>query len=196
MGDASVVEAPWEASWTKSGDVWYHLEFLLPSGSDARYPGKFTTEWTTPIAGQGWDMFAEWHAPNGSGASCTNMHGQYLGLAGYENFNHLMLKVWGGDECSPVLATSTDPLALQYDHWYDAVVHYTYSIDPNVGFFEWWLDGRLIGSKHTPTVWRWKDGSIHGTRYQVGLYRGADPGWSDTVYVDGVKVGSTQVSVQ
>lgn len=190
MGDTSMVEAAWGEQWEERGDTWYRFQVLLPSGNNPAYPGRFTNEGQIS-SGSGWDMFAEWHAPYGDGASCASMNGDFVGTNGS---NQLLLRVGGGYECSPTYVYSHDSTPLQYDHWYDIVVHFTYSADPNVGFYEWYVDGRLIGSGHTPTIWQYRNGALAGWRYQVGLYRG-HVDWTDTVYIDGAVAGPTRTSV-
>jgi len=189
-GDASFVEEKsYDLSWEKEGDVWHRFQLLLPSGSSSAYPGKFT-----PNPSSGWNMFMEWHNPYCS--TCTgNYSSSYVGIDWWNNAPHLLLRVAGGNALSPAVTDRFDTASLLYDHWYDILVRFVYSDAPEVGWYEFWVDGKLIASGHAPTIYRLPDGLIHGNRLSVGHYRKTQT-WVDTNYVDGIKVGSTRSSVQ
>jgi len=185
-GDASFVEEDTYdgLSWQMQGDVWHRFQVLLPSGSNPNFSGSFTVN-------PGWDMFLEWHNPP-CPSGCSGGYGSsYVGV--YRD-NHLALQVAGGSGASPTLLMAKDSNPLLYDHWYDILVRFVYSDDPHAGWYEWWVDGELISSGYTPTVYRLPDGQIHGNRLSAGHYR-RTVAYQDTVYLDGVIVGPTRSSV-
>jgi hypothetical protein len=191
-GDASMVNQLYGNTWEQNrADTWYRAQFLLPSGTDPRYPGVFRVNQSPGQAG--WNMFIEWHNP-----PCSSCPGTYtsseFGLAQYHPEGKLGMRVSGGDATNPSTVVLVDSAPLLWDHWYDVLVHFVYSPDPNVGLYELWVDGRLVFSGRAATIYRSPDGVIRSNRLQVGHYRGTTD-WTDTVYVDGVRVGSSRSSL-
>jgi hypothetical protein len=70
-----------------------------------------------------------------------------------------------------------------------------FSDDPNVGFIEWWVDGVQKYVAHFPTLTRRTDGSVPSVSFQAGLYRGPSRTDIGTIYIDGVRAGTTRSSV-
>jgi polysaccharide lyase-like protein len=87
------------------------------------------------------------------------------------------------------------PRRLRLNHWYDVLLHIVWSPDPNVGRFEWWLDGTRIASIRRPTLWQRPDGSYDHTDIELNNYR-KHATWNATVYYGRLEIGSTRSSVR
>jgi polysaccharide lyase-like protein len=194
-GDGSYVQqGSFDLPWENAGaDVWHHMNLLLPSGNDPRYPGRFKGYVLgTPMGG--WNDFMEWHNRPGFGRGSS-----FVGTQALDDGSHiLLLRIWGGTEPDGVQVRVEGP-RITFDHWYDILVRQRWSSDPAVGYVEWWVDGTRRWAGNAATLWRDTDGSNGGgdggVLFEVGHYRySAD--WTDTVYVDGVKVGPTRDSVR
>jgi hypothetical protein len=192
LGDASMVDMDsFNYSWENNGaDVWFRMQVLFPSGANPSYPGKFTLN----PAGSGWNMFMTWHNP-----PCSSCPGSYLSpFVGVRNNGNgsgsFLFRLVGGDAMNPSFLYLNGP-AMSYDHWYDVLVHIKWSPDPSIGYAEWFVDGQRVSGALFPTLYRMPDGRISGVLFQGGHYRGT-VSWTDTLYIDGVKVGPTQSSVQ
>jgi hypothetical protein len=184
-GDGSFVEqSGYDLPWVKEGSVWHRFQVLLPSGKARRYPGRFRIN-------PGWNMFMEWHNPPCSGCS-GNYPSSYVGVS---RTPHLALRIAGGLAASPTSTLVRDRRRLRYDHWYDMLVRFVYSDSSTDGWYEWWVDRKLVASGHTPTLYRLPDGSTRGNRFAVGHYR-RTVGYRDTVYIDGVVVGPDRSSLK
>jgi hypothetical protein len=186
-GDASFLWAggnynlPWLA---KGADTWFRMQVAFPDGTNAAFPGKFVHS----MISSGWDTFMEWHSAPSAGYSTM------VGVWGSDP-PRLQLRPVGGVMPSQTFAYIRDPNALQYNHWYDIVVHQVFSEDPSVGYIEWWVDGVQKYAAHFPTLTRRTDGSVPGVSLQAGLYRGPSRTDMGTIYIDGVKAGTTLASV-
>lgn len=186
-GDASYL---WEGNGSNSyqlpdmqqgADTWFRMQVLFPDGTDASYPGTFTPQG----ASSAWDMVEEWHQ--------YNMYSTYVGVCGWCNPVTLILRPSGGSGAAPTQEW-IEKVPLQYNHWYDILVHQTFYPDSR-GYIEWYVDGTLQYAANVPTLSIAADGSIPGASHQVGLYRGPSRTDTDTVYIDGVVDGPTRASV-
>lgn len=75
-------------------------------------------------------------------------------------------------------------------HWFRFVMHVMWSSDPDVGYVEMWVDGRLVVPfTHLPTLY-----STSPAYWKQGLYEFASPN-AATDYELGVRVGSSRASV-
>jgi hypothetical protein len=169
------------------------MQVAFPDGTNPAFPGKFTHS----VVSSGWDTIMEWHDDgyHGCGYSTT-------------------VSVWGSDP--PVLmfrpaGGAADPnqtfywihekdangndIPLKFNHWYDIEVHLVFNEDPNLGYAEWYVDGNLRFQKHISTLSMCADGQVHPASFQAGLYRGPSRTDTDTIYIDGVKVGSSRAAV-
>jgi hypothetical protein len=186
-GDASFLWAggsynlPWLG---KGADTWFRMQVAFPDGTNASFPGRFVHS----VVSSGWDTFMEWHSAPSAGYSTM------VGVWGSDP-PHLQLRPVGGVMPSQTYAYIRDPNALQYNHWYDILVHQVFSDDPNVGFIEWWVDGVQKYAAHFPTLTRRTDGSVPSVSLQAGLYRGPSRTDIGTIYIDGVRAGTTRSSV-
>jgi hypothetical protein len=83
---------------------------------------------------------------------------------------------------------------LVYNHWYDMLFHVIWSPSSSTGLIEWWKDGALMLSAHTPTLWQRPDGSTDVTEFELNNYR-IHATWNSTVYYGRTAIGPTQSSV-
>jgi Polysaccharide lyase len=174
-----------------------------------------------PSPDNSWNWVVQWHNwPNGP--CCSNLA---LYVDTRDGRDALTLRVMGGgDRAHPAedndIITGRNPAGhvdsfvgdphLQRQHWYDSVVHVRWSADPTKGLVEWWLDGRLILSRATSTLYWYRDdnsatpGATAGpgqAYYMEGYYRPAvlPDGRPDTttasVYFDDAQIGPTAASV-
>jgi hypothetical protein len=100
---------------------------------------------------------------------------------------------------------------LRLGHWYDILLHVVWDYRPKYGLLQWWLDGKLITSRHTSTLFYYADanpdraGGQPGpgrTYLEIGYYRpstlldGAIDDSVMSVYLADVKIGATRSSVR
>jgi hypothetical protein len=86
-------------------------------------------------------------------------------------------------------------LPLKYNHWYDILVRVKFSTDPTVGRIDWYVDGNLRFSDSIATMNKATDGTTPGVAFENGLYRDSGTTQTDTIYIQGIKVGPTRGSV-
>jgi hypothetical protein len=79
---------------------------------------------------------------------------------------------------------------IQYDRWYDFVLHVRFSSDPSIGFIELWLDGAKVVDK----TYGQNMINAHGVYLKQGFYRSAYPR-TNVIYHDGVRRGPSLASV-
>jgi Polysaccharide lyase len=186
-GDASFLwdggnyNLPW---LSKGADTWFRMQVAFPDGTNPAFPGKFVHS----VMSSGWDTFLEWHSAPNAGYSTM------VGVWGSDP-PHLQLRPVGGAASNQTFAYIRDPNNLQYNHWYDILVHQVFSDDPNVGYIEWWVDGVQKYAAHFPTLTRRADGSVPAVSLQAGLYRGPSRTDIGTIYIDGVRAGTTRAAV-
>jgi chitodextrinase len=170
---------------------WVHFRLMFPSGYQPT-PG----EWNVENEFHNNSNYMQW-------VNSGYMTWEYPEVALYvTNYTgdvpRLMYRVRGGvDQQGSDNYAGTDirvPAQLQLNHWYDVLLHIAWSPDPNLGQFEWWLDGQQMASIHRPTLWQRPDGSYDHTDVELNNYR-QHATWNATVYYGRLKVGSTQASV-
>jgi hypothetical protein len=82
---------------------------------------------------------------------------------------------------------------LQYDHWYDIVLHVKWSTDPSVGYTELWVDGQQkLPLTQGQTMADVADASVY---WKQGFYRSAFSGLN-TVYHDAARRADSLAAVQ
>ena len=97
-----------------------------------------------------------------------------------------------GDCYSPSSMLYTNLGSLQYDRWYDFVLHVKWSTDPAVGFVELWVDGQQrVPLTHGQTL---ADVAAASVYWKQGFYRSAFAG-PNTVYEDNARRGDTLAAV-
>jgi hypothetical protein len=153
-----------------------------------------------------WNWFLQWH--NDSGYYRFSIPGGWeevnlaIGLrhrAG--RLDRWFLRTYGGADTAPGHGTTRYEMrgpTLSRNRWITFVQHVVWSPDPTVGLVEWWVGGRRVGSRHTPTLYTRQDGSASYVNYQLGYYRFSPPslGLRDaTVYLKGVRIGPTAGSI-
>jgi hypothetical protein len=196
-GDMAYLDHLQDRPWEREGaNTWYRFRYAFPSGKNPALPGSFKPSQTS----SGWNMVLEWHEP----ACCPAS--PYIGVR-FSGRGALMLRWVGGPKEASKWILAYDDRPLRYDHWYDMLVHVRWSADPNVGFVEWWADGRKVFPPKNgrdaygkplpdrfPTLWS-VDGVSRIPWLEWGHYRGkAD--WVDTTYGDEFRIGPTRASVR
>ena len=83
---------------------------------------------------------------------------------------------------------------IQPNRWYKHRIRIKHGHTTGTGLFEWWVDGTKVAGAATPTAYLCDDGKS-GERLQVGLYRGESFSGPGTVYLKGMKVGTTKAAV-
>lgn len=198
-GDMAYLDHLQDRPWEQEGaNTWYRFRYAFPSGTKRAFPGSFRPNQTS----SGWNMILEWHEP----ACCEAS--PYIGVR-FSGRGVLMLRWVGGPENASTWVLAYDRRPLQYDHWYDMLVHVRWSADATKGFVEWWADGRKVFPTANgrdaygrplparfPTLWS-VDGVPRAPWLEWGHYRGrAGADWVDTTYGDGFRIGPTRASVR
>jgi Polysaccharide lyase len=173
------------------------------------FPRKFRAS-----PGTLWNWLIQWHNwPDGP--CCPN-----LALAVDSRGTHprLSLRVMGGgDAAHPVdsnnVITGQNPAAhidtfvgdkpLRRGHWYESVIYVRWSVNPQLGYVKWYLDGRKVLSQAMSTLYWYADnnrnlpGSTPGpgqAYYMEGYYRpavlpnGLPDTSTDSVFFDGATI--------
>jgi hypothetical protein len=169
---------------------WVHFRIMFPS--DYR-----------PTRGE-WNIFHEFHNDSRYQpfAASGQIGEEFPEVALYVTHvsghgQHLMYRVRGGQDCRCDMSRGTDrhdPRLLRRRHWYDVLLDITWSSDPNVGRFTWWLDGRRLAQLRRPTLWRRPDGVDDHVALELNNYR-LHASWDATVYYSQIRVGPTRGSV-
>jgi hypothetical protein len=122
---------------TANGEsTWYRMRVRFPSGS------------YVPVVGD-WNLHEEWHTQFGCGAlnSFVGVRGSGSNTSQPATSAQLVLALRGGSPLSGSCPNASNdfrvPLnaPLQYDHWYDIVVHFVWK--PSGGSVQWYVDGQL-----------------------------------------------------
>jgi hypothetical protein len=189
--DATYLFNPPRPSLGASGQHnWVHFRIMFPSGY-------------RPTRGE-WNIFHEFHNDSRyqpfaeSGQISEEFPEIALYVTDYSGHHpHLMYRVRGGQDCRCDMSRGTDrsdPRRLRRSHWYDVLLHITWSSDPTVGRFVWWLDGRRVALLRRATLWQRPDGVDDHVALELNNYR-LHASWDATVYYSQIRVGSTRASV-
>ena len=176
-------------------ETWEHFRILFRSNGDSYKPAPGNWNWLVqhhndngyqPFLNRG-DIRPE--RPELAWGVDTRSK-----LPGGRQGEQLFMVIRGGDDRhSDELESWVYPdSALRYDHWYDMLVHIIWS--DQRGAVEWWLDGRLICSQQTATLWRRPNGATDHVNFEFSNYR-VHAAWSSTVYFSKVKIGSSREAV-
>jgi hypothetical protein len=154
-----------------------------------------------------WNWFLQWH--NDSGYYDFTIPGGWeevnlaIGIYHYSGQpDRWFLRTYGGKSSAPGHgSTKFEALgpAVQLGRWIEFVQHVVWSPDPSQGLVESWVNGQLIASRHTPTLYVRPDGSVSYVNYQLGYYRYNPPSLglpNASILVDAAKVGPTRDSVK
>lgn len=207
-GPATVLWAPgsYTAPWLNEGaDTYFAAHYRFPEISDPQFPGSFV-----PMPSAGWgsdfDILMEWHAAEGAGYST------HIGIWRGSSSPYLLLRTSIGAQWYYIgqtdrVQTKANTLAqggspngvlqpLKRNHDYEIVVRTVFSRDPSVGRIQWWVDDVLTFDDHLQTMNVTAGGTVPGVGFENGLYRGVGPDATnapvDTIYLRGVKAGSTR----
>lgn len=151
-------------------DAYYAWSTMIPSSPNQ------ASGWSNY---SNWNVFNQWH----DAGTCNNTvtFGIDPTLAGGPQIYFEQDEY--SSTCASVTARRRTNLGLQYDHWYDFVVHIKWSTDPAVGYFEVWMDGRRV----VPLTYGATLNSTNGDYWKQGFYRG-DFNATNVVYHDGARV--------
>jgi hypothetical protein len=136
-----------------------------------------------------WNVFTDWHNPGGCNSNIQlgiNATGA-LPYLYFEDDNYA-----SGNCSSPSSMLYTNLGNLQYDRWYDFVVHVKWSRSASVGFVELWLNGVKV----VPLTYRQTMADVAGASvyWKQGFYRSAFGGLN-TAYHDNARRGDTLAAV-
>ena len=190
-GDAAML---WEGNFANSADAYslpylqrgqttfFRLKFLLPDGSDSRYPGAVRLN----SSGAEIYILEEWHTHPGI------TPGAYSTMFIVHRDRRMEFRVRGGPGEGALTQLWADRSA-EFNHWYDLLVMLTFH--ESQGRAEWWLDGTTQPASSCPTLAVASNGSIPGVGHQFGIYRGASVPGTDVVYFDELADGPSRASV-
>jgi hypothetical protein len=150
-----------------------------------------------PAQNTAWNWVMEWH--NWPDAVCCANVALSVATDGVANGGEaLAMRIMGGGSSQyPVETYSVadnrnpdghqewfvgDP-QLKRQHWYDVIVHAKWSADRTKGLVEWWLDGQLVFSRQTSTLFWYADNNQN--------FAGASPGPGQTYLMEGYYRPST-----
>jgi hypothetical protein len=212
VGDSSanIVSSPVQGHFAAKYSVYtssctstaQRSEVYAPVASTGGYGGQdwYYGWWTMfPAAGNelgfwptyaDWNTFTDWHNPG----SCDSNVG--LGIDNTSGTPQMFFEdlSFAAGSCHTV--TSWQPKVewpLQYDHWYDIVLHVKWSTDPSVGYTELWVDGQQkLPLTQGQTMADVADASVY---WKQGFYRSAFSGLN-TVYHDAARRADSLAAVQ
>jgi len=166
--------------------VWQHFSVRFRHGFRAT-PGE-------------WNLFVEWHDDEGW-QKYAEISFEYANLVWMirtppriKRGARVGMRIMGGPATSPSTVHVNGPF-LRTGHWYDFLAHTIWSPDPNQGLVEWWLDGKLLYSRHLPTLYTRPDGTVSKVYFGEYNYR-LHASWNSTIYFDGTRLGPTRSSVR
>ena len=80
--------------------------------------------------------------------------------------------------------------------WNDFVMHVKWSADPNVGFVEFWHNGRQVVRKTSiQNMYRDESGKVIQNHSRIGYYRDQSITQSGVLYIDAYRVGTSYAAV-
>lgn len=191
-GDATVLwEGPpsYGLSYLQSGQTtWFRYQMLFPNNTDPDYPGTYT-----PTAGT-IALIHEWHT---NPSVATNAYSSFIGVTHEGSPHCIIFQTRGGPGEGEMHRFhqqngGSSRIPLQYNHWYDIVNRITFGTTSGTGSIEWYIDGIHQGTHSVPTY----PSAGGGLGHEIGLYRGPSHVGTDTLYIDGVRVGPTKASVE
>jgi hypothetical protein len=113
-------------------------------------------------------------------------------VGGLDPYNQTFTRLY---QTNGLPQTQANRVPIRYNHWYEVVTHIVFGTTSQTGRVEWWVDGVQQTSADVPTITQ-VGSSVPGVGHQVGLYRGPSRSDTDTIYIDGVRVGPTRASVE
>jgi hypothetical protein len=168
-------------------DTWYAVQVKFPTSFQA-------------TTGQ-WNWFLAWHNDDATAAypgafSCElGIYTDYPFRSSPGKNPRIAFRLMGGSVTSPTRYTFTLPSnSLRRGWWYDILIHFVWSADPRVGVAELWLDGKQVGSRRFPTLYRHPNGATSYNAFGLYNYR-PKASWDSSIHFDRVRIGPTQASV-
>ena len=175
---------------TSNGEsTWYRARVRFPGG------GAFV-----PVVGD-WNMVEEWHTQFGCGAlsSFVGVRGSGSNSSQPATSAQLVFALRGGSPLSGSCPNASNEIRvplnapLQYDHWYDIVVHFVWK--PSGGSVQWYVDGQLAyENTNFPTLLT-SGGQVDQPGFGVYNYRQDLFSGSSEVDFDQSLVGPTASSI-
>lgn len=222
-GDKTELWAPqaYSAPWFQRGaKTWFRTVFLIPDGTDPRYPGKLVPNPGDGVSGK-WHTFEEWHKkdPDAPGPTSPKIWIQWGQGGNYPSLARMVIgglnaqiREWRLYITDQVQTKANGPYAdpddgppiggtaerLKFNHWYDCLDYIEFDPDPTKGYLECYVDGKLRIRDNFPTMAHRSGSTTPGMSNDMGIYRDDDEGRShgnETIYVGLMAIGPTRASV-
>lgn len=149
-----------------------------------------------PTPGE-WNFIAQWHDDKGWQRFAGHPF-EYSNLCWMvrtvNGVPRIGMRIIGGLSTAPRTVRVNGP-RLRTEHWYDFLVRTVWSPDTDSGSVEWWLDGKRLYSRHTPTLYTRPDGTLSIVYWVQDNYR-LHADWNATILYDGTRLGPTRSSVR
>jgi hypothetical protein len=185
-GDMASLYGPSGGNHTGNGEsTWYRVRVRFPSGRYFASVGD-------------WNILEEWHTSGACGAVSPFFGVRGSGSAGQIATSAQLVFVLRGGNCANLteIRVPYGPAgSLQYDHWYDIVVHYVWK--QSGGTIEWYVDNQLAyQNTNFPTLMTTSSGGADQPGYGIYNYRLRD-GFSGASEVDfdQTLIGPTAASI-
>ncbi len=176
---AELVATPETTGGFDGAESWYAWSVLFPPDFDPS-PNAF-------------NIFTQWHRERSSTPECRPGPNVAFRTTANSNPLRMQMVVTGGSlvpDCMPM--RQVFPLGpIEYNHWYDFVLHVRWSPDAAAGFVQVYIDGReLVPLTHAATMY--EDDQVYAVQ---GIYRSPSDRTS-TVYETPIRRGTTMAAVQ
>jgi hypothetical protein len=150
----------------------------------------------------GWNWLVVWHVDytsqtNGVGSIVSPALGIFTNSVLDCSAPRLVMRFAGGTTTNPVYQ-SFGAGALTFGHWYELLWHYRWNTSNSAGLEEFWVDGNLVVSKPTATLFTRTDGSSSTNAFGLYNYHYVSPTLGDHASetdFDDVAIGPTRASV-
>jgi hypothetical protein len=186
-------------------EIWLRTSVLFPSAATISSSGLNGESPFAPTTGE-WNWFLEFHNDSNPLPACAKESANVSldvktdgavqnGVVGTDNAR-LALRIMGGNDCAPNIVWVDGP-PLQWDHWYEILLHIKW--DPRRGVVEWFVDdfsNLYYSNLKIPTLFTRPKGYVSPsyTSLTVPNYRLHAP-WNSTIYLGPLAVGSTKNAV-
>jgi hypothetical protein len=168
-------------------ETWYHVRFRMPSSvpscGDWNWLVVFHVDQTTQSDAGGHALSQALGIYTDSTSSCSNPR--------------LVMRFAGGPTSVPVYQ-AVSAGALTFGKWYDLLWHYKWNQSSTAGLEEFWVDGGLVLSKVTATLFTRADGSPSFSSFGLYNYHYVSPtfgDWQSQTEWDEALIGPTRASV-
>lgn len=184
-----IVASPAQTDAYSGRSAWYGWATYFPSGFQAapNHDAVIAQAHSTDLTCAPPNLYVEVNTQPGRPSS-TFLHKIELNTYGGPVTNGLTAGATSA--CSGIQGHQFIFGQFRARHWFRFVMHVMWSSDPNVGYVELWVDGRLVVPfTHLPTLY-----STSPAYWKQGLYEFASPN-AATDYELGVRVGSSYAAV-